>query len=609
MREQVTIGCWAGAWGDSPGAARQILDHPDLDYLVGDHLAEITMALLARARAKDPAAGYIPDVPTTLAPLLGEIAERGIKVVTNGGGLNPAACAQALRTAARAAGLSLRVAHVDGDDITSLLGDLRSRGATDLFTGEPLPEHALTANAYLGARPIATALAAGADIVVTGRCVDSAVVLGPLMHEFAWTDEDYDRLSAGTLVGHIVECGPQSLGGLFTDWESVPGWNDMGYPIAECRADGSAVITKPEGTGGLVTAATVGEQILYEIGDPGAYVMPDVICDWRDVTLVQEGRDRVRVVGARGSAPTDSYKVTVTSLDGFRLMSTVLFAGGDAVGRARRAGEAILTRGERVALAAGHGTLTERSIEVVGSGDLSGEPMRGANEAVLKVAARAADRETLDAIAREFASFGLIAQGMTGLVGGRPKPAPAIRLHHVLARKTDVPVTVVLDDESQPVGITAGTGTVSPTTPLQEGAPSASAENVRAPLRRIAFGRSGDKGNDANIGLIARRPELLPVLREQVTGARVAEVFAPWLNGPVTRWELPGMNAINILLQDVLGGHGGTSSIRYDPQGKSYAAILLDVEVDVPPTLLEEGADDATPQPADRLITSTNRTT
>ena len=586
MKDKVTIGSWAGMWGDSPTIPRQLLDGADLDYLVGDHLAEITMALLARARAEDPAKGFIPDVVRTLTPLLGELHERGVKVVTNGGGLNPAAAADALRAAATDAGVPLRIAHVEGDDLAARAGELRDAGARDMFTGEPLPDAVLTMNAYLGARPIAEALARGADIVVTGRCADSAVVLGPLLHEFGWADDDHDLLSAGSLIGHLVECGPQSLGGLFTDWEDVPGWDDMGYPIVECLPDGTATITKPAGTGGLVTPATVGEQLLYEIGDPGAYVMPDVVCDWRDVTLTQDGPDRVRIAGAKGRPPTDTYKATTTVLDGFRLLAAVLVYGGDATGRARRAGEAVLARGARVGAAEGAGPLTETSVEVVGSGDLTGHP-RTSDEAVVKIGAKSADPNALKILGREMASLGLVVQGMTGIMAGRPKPQPVLRLVHLLVPKTDVPVRVVLDGERSDVAVVPGDGPATGTPTLPEEAPAASAGGTRVPLRRIAWARSGDKGNDANIGLIPRRPEFAEILIEQVTAARVAELFAP--GGEVRRWELPGLHAINILLGDVLGGAGGTSSLRYDPQGKSYGATLLDLEVDVPADMLSDG--------------------
>jgi hypothetical protein len=574
--ERVRIGCWAGFWGDSAAAATQVLAE-DIDYLVGDHLAEITMALLARAREKDPEAGYVPDVVATLTPLLGDLRARGVKVVTNGGGLNPAACADALRSAAASAGIPMCVAAVLGDDVAGHHAALREAGACDMFTGEPLPGTVLTMNAYLGARPIARALELGADIVVTGRCADSAVVLGPLLHEFGWSDGDHDLLSAGTLLGHLVECGPQGVGGLFTDWDTVPGWDDMGYPLLECRPDGTAIISKPDGTGGLVTPATVAEQLLYEIGDPGAYVMPDVVCDWRDVTLVQDGPDRVRVSGARGRAPTTTYKATTTSLDGYRVIATMLFVGADAPGRARRAGEAVLARTARLART----PFAATSVEVAGD---------EATGATVKVAARAATREPLDVLGRELASLALVAQGMTGFFAGRPKPAPVIALTHVLLDKAAVPVTVALDGDTHPVAIAPGVAqTPEPTLEIGTGRGPCGEELVTVPLKRIAHGRSGDKGNHANIGIRARRPELLDTVVDQVTPDRVADVFGAWVGGRVHRWSVPGIDAINLLLEDVLGGQGGTSSLRFDPQGKSYAAMLLTMPVAVPVRLLFEG--------------------
>ncbi len=306
-----------------------------------------------------------------------------------------------------------------------------------MFTGEAIPAGISSMNAYLGARPIARALDAGADIVVTGRCADAAVVLGPLMHEFGWSDDDYDLLSAGSLVGHIIECGPQSVGGIHTDWFAVPGWDDMGYPIADVKADGTAVISKPPSTGGLVTPGTVGEQILYEIGDPGAYIMPDVVCDWREVTLEQVGPDQVAVSGAKGTAATRSYKVTATYQDGFRAMTTAMFAGIDAAARARRAGEALVSRTEMLLAEDGFEPLSESSVEVIGAGDTFGAERRtdAATEAVLKVGVRHPVKEALQIFASEFAPLGLVAQGMTGVFAGRPRVAPVFRVYHLLARE------------------------------------------------------------------------------------------------------------------------------------------------------------------------------
>jgi Acyclic terpene utilisation family protein AtuA len=586
MKDVVRIGCFAAFWGDRPGAIQDILDGAQVDYLVADYLSEITMALLARARAKDPEAGFVADAVATLVPVLAEVAGRGIKVVTNAGALNPAACARALRAAVAEAGLTLRVAAVEGDDLLPRAAEVLAGSPTDMVTGAAVPDGPGSLNAYLGARPIAAALAAGADIVITGRCVDAAVVLGPLMHEFGWKDDEYDLLSAGSLVGHIVECGPQCTGGNVTDWAEVPGWENMGYPVAECFPDGTAVITKPAGTGGLVTPATVGEQVLYEIGDPGAYLMADVTCDWREVTLVQDGPDRVRASGARGRAATTTYKVTATHVVGYRALTTAMFAGAGAAGKARRMAEALLARTARLAESRGLGALSETSIEVVGAGDVLGSGRDDtAAEAVVKIGVAGPDQATLELFSREFAGFALVAQGMTGVFAGRPRVAPAIAVHHLLADKAATPVTVVLDDETFTVEIAPGSPAAVISTPvLDERAPGDTGEDV--PLLRIATGRSGDKGNLANIGLIARGPELAAVLQEQVTAERVAAFFAHVLHGTVRRWAMPGLGAINIVLNEVLGGTGGTSTLRYDPQGKSYAAMLLTMPVRVPKELL-----------------------
>ncbi len=583
MNETVRIGCFAAFWGDTPTAIRSLLDDPGgLDYLVADYLSEITMALLARSRTDDPEGGFVGDFISTIAPVLPEIAERGIKVVCNAGALNPAAAARAVRAACAEAGISLRVASVDGDDLLPRVAEFAD--ARDMATGAEMPANITALTAYLGARPIAAALAAGADVVVTGRCVDSAVVIGPLLHHFGWKDDEYDLLSAASLVGHLVECGPQVTGGNVTDWESVPGWDNMGYPIAECRADGSAIITKPVGTGGLITPLTVAEQLLYEIGDPGAYLLPDVICDWREVRLTQDGEHRVLVTGARGLAPTLTYKATATSVAGYRVLTSAMFAGAGATGKARRMAEGIIARTERLIAAAGFAPLTESSIEVVGSGDLSGGAAGPGDEAVVKIGLKHSEKAALEIFSTEFVSFALVAQGMTGVYAGRPRVAPAIVVNHLLVAKDIVPVRVLVDDTEIPVTIAPGSAAAAaatPTLPENPAAPAA-AGTRRVPLSEIAVARSGDKGNNATIGVIARAPEFAEVLRAQVTAERVAAHLAHLGPGRIRRWDVPGLNAVNILVEEVLGGVGGTSTLRYDPQGKTYGALLLTMPVEIP---------------------------
>ena len=339
------IGGASGFWGDAARATPQLLGVENLDYIVYDYLAEITMSIMARARAKDERTGYALDfVSAAMKPHLGLIAERGIKVISNAGGVNPQACAAALREIIAGQGLELKVACVVGDDLMAEADKLQACGATEMFSGESFPplDKLQSINAYLGAFPIARALELGADIVVTGRCVDSAVTLGACINAFGWGRDDLDLLAMGSLAGHILECGPQATGGNFTDWEQVTGMVNMGYPITEISPDGSFVCTKPEGTGGLVSIGTVAEQMLYEIGDPQAYILPDVVCDFSTATLEQLGDNRVRVAGAIGRPAPDNYKVSATYADQFRGGTYMTFYGIDADRKARALGEAVL---------------------------------------------------------------------------------------------------------------------------------------------------------------------------------------------------------------------------------------------------------------------------
>src|SRR5690606_26186721 len=310
---------------------------------------------------------------------------------------------------------------------------LRERGCSDFYSGAPMPERLVSANAYLGALPVSRALDEGVDIVITGRVVDSAVVLGVLMHEFGWSPTDYDLLAAGSLAGHMIECGCQATGGLYTDWEKVPDWANMGYPVLDCRADGSFIVGKQEGTGGLVAAPAVAEQMLYEIGDPGNYILPDVVCDFTSVQIEQRGEDRVEVTGARGKPPTDQYTVSATYLDGFRSMGPLSVVGFDAVAKARRSGEAILERTRAMFRAEGLEDYSAVSVTVLGTEEEPYGPHAGRHdlrEAVMRIAVRHRQKAALEIFAREIAPAGTSwAPGTTGgLNGGRPGVAPLIRL-------------------------------------------------------------------------------------------------------------------------------------------------------------------------------------
>ncbi|WP_235857838.1 acyclic terpene utilization AtuA family protein [Marimonas lutisalis] len=588
----VRIASASAAWGDTIHAVRQLMAVEGLDYLVGDYLAEVTMAILARKKAASEAGGYIPDWLASVKPVLGEIRARGVKLITNSGGMNPLAAREAFEAMAEAQGLEFKVAVVTGDDLLPREGEIRAEGQHEMFTGAEMPARFASINAYLGAAGIARALDAGADVVITGRVVDSALVLGPLMHEFGWSADDWDKLAQGSLAGHVIECGAQATGGLFTDWQEVAeGWADMGYPVIDCAADGSFEVTKPPATGGLVTPATVGEQIVYEIGDPGAYLLPDVTCDFREVQLEQVGPDRVRVSGARGRAPGPDYKLCGTWMDGYRLITTYMIAGGDAAARGRRMAEALIERTARLIAEQGLAPYRETLVEVIGAGDCYGpahvDPK--AREAVVKIGLRHDDKRALEIFAREFAMPGVsMAQGLTGVFSGRPAPAPVVRVFSLLWPKARTPVQVDVEGQGFAIDVPdlAPARPPAPLPPLNED-PAAEGD-PQVPLCALAWARSGDKGTDANIGVIARRPEFLPRIAAEVTEARVGAWFAHYLEGKVTRFDWPGLNALNFVLSDCLNG-GGSASLRYDPQAKTFGQILLDMPVAVPREWLAPG--------------------
>ncbi len=590
MNERVVrIGGACGFWGDSVLGSVQLARSGIVDYLVFDYLAELTMSLLARARAKDPALGYATDFVDVVKLIAADVGGRGIRLVTNAGGMNPSACAAALRAACTAAGVDLRIATVDGDDVSGLIDGLRDEQVTEMFSGEALPARIVSANAYLGAAGIAAALDAGADIVVTGRVADSALALGILVHEFGWAMDDWDRLASGSLVGHILECGAQATGGLHTDWDKVPDWANIGYPVTECAADGSFVVTKPQGTGGLVNRAVIAEQMLYEVGDPTAYILPDVVADFSQVRIDDVGDNRVAVSPAKGRPAPASYKVSATVADGFRSFATLSVIGIDAGAKAQRMAETILARCRTMFRLRNLPDFRRTDIEILGTEAIYGAQSRaaGAREVVMKLGVEHEDAAALAIFAREIAPAGTsYAPGTTGFAGGRPKPQPVVRLFSLLLDKARLPnVRVTLEGETLTVPIAMGV----PLTPLAAQAPAVVpfAGATRAvPLVRIAYARSGDKGDNANIGIIPRDAAVTEVLRRELTPDRVKAYFAHLVKGEVERFEVPGIGGFNFLLHRALDG-GGMASLRNDPLGKGLAQMLLDIEVEVPVALLE----------------------
>lgn len=600
----VNIGGASGMWGDSALSTPQLLADGRCDYLIYEGLAEITMAILTKARLKDPALGYAHDLITTIGGNLRQMRESDVKVITNAGGINPHAAARRLRDIAASAGIDVHIAAVDGDDLIPYKNQLTALDVREMTLGTSIPDAPVSMNAYLGARPIAAALAAGADVVITGRCADSALALGPLIYEYDWKLDDFDQLSGGSLAGHLIECGPQSTGGLLTDWEDTRSWANSGFPIAMVRADGSFDLTAPEGTDALVDKRTAVEQMLYEIGDPAAYLLPDVVCDWTQVRVEQVGPNRVAVSGACGHAPTPTLKACAQVPDGYRAQVQFFLGGRDADRRGRRAAQDLLTRSRKVFADRGFGEFRNTLIEVIGAEDTYGANARvaRAREVMVRIGLHHDDPAALTAFIREFPSIGLGGPcGIGGMSGGLPKPSPVLRLESFLIPRDQVTAEIHIDghplDPAQWSDVPASrcqalngprgndihidVDTTCPT--------------VELPLIAIAYGRSGDKGDNVNIGIAARHPDFEAVIHAQVTSTLVAEYLAHYGAKQVQRFVLPGTHAVNFLLHQALGG-GGTTSLRSDPQGKAAAQHLLDLPVHVPTTLLQHPSLAAIPE-------------
>jgi hypothetical protein len=598
----VRIANCSGFYGDRAEAAREMVEGGPIDVLTGDYLAELTMLILWKARQKDPAAGYARTFLTQFEQVIGSCLDRGITIVVNAGGLNPAGLADRLRDIAARLGLAPKIAHVEGDDLLGRLGELTDAGhaLAHADTGEPLAKAGVTpvtANAYLGGWGIAAALRAGADVVVCPRVTDASLVVGPAAAWHAWGPGDLDALAGAVVAGHVIECGPQATGGNYPFPGELPDVRYPGFPIAEVAPDGSSVITKHPGTGGLVSVGTVTAQLLYEIAGP-AYANPDVVAHFDTMRLDADGPDRVRISGTRGSTPPEDLKVALNYLGGYRNTMTMVLTGLDIEEKAARA-QAML-----FGLLGGKDRFGEVDVRLIRT-DRPDAPTNEQATAQLRITVMDPDPAK---VGRSF-SGAAIELALASYAGFHTTTPPTPETAYGVYWPTFVPasevqhVAVLPDGTRQVIPPPAASAAV----PADEPTPAAPARRApdhptspapghpttraldhpttRAPLGLVCGARSGDKGGNANVGLWARRPEAYEWLRDHLDVARFKELLPEAADLEVRRYELPNLHALNFVVVGLLG-LGVAASTRPDPQAKGLGEYLRSRYADIPVRLL-----------------------
>jgi hypothetical protein len=588
MPDVLRVANCSGFYGDRLSAAREMVEGGPIDVLTGDWLAELTLFLLWRARQKDPAGGYAATFLKQMEEVLAPALARGIRIVSNAGGLNPAGLARAVRELCARAGVHARVAHVEGDDVLGRLDEWRAAGhpLAHMDTARPLAEaglQPLTANAYLGGWGIAAALARGADVVVCGRVADAALVMGPAAWRFGWDPQDWDRLAGAAAAGHVLECGTQATGGNYAFFGEVPGLERPGFPLAEVHADGTFVVTKHPGTGGLVSVGTVTAQLLYEIEGP-RYATPDVVARFDTLALEQEGPDRVRVHGARGEPAPSTAKVALNLMGGYRNGMTLVLTGLDVDAKA-----ALVERTLRARLPG------VQSLEV----SLVRAPRPDADQsdeasALLRVTVKDPDPRR---VGRAFSSA-VVEMALASYPGFQATAPPGDETPYPVFWPALVPAerisqVVVLDDGTRipvpvPVRGAAPPVPVPVPVPVRNAAPPVHTPPITVPLGALFGARSGDKGGNANVGVWARSAAAHAWLESELTVGRFQQLLPETAPFPVRRYSLPNLRAVNFVIVGLLGD-GALSSARLDPQAKGLGELLRSRVVEVPADLLGAG--------------------
>ena len=574
------IGNCSGFYGDRFDAMREMLEGGELDVLTGDYLAELTMLILFRTRLKDPSGGYATTFLRQLEDCLGMAWEKGVRIVTNAGGLNPAGCAAAIRELAQRLGLTVNVAHVEGDDLLPRLAELRQQGVRmdNLDTGAPLAADPLSANAYLGGWGIAAALDAGAHVVVTGRVTDAALVIGPAAWWHQWTRDAWDQLAGALVTGHILECGAQATGGNYSFFTEIPDLEHPGFPLAEVAEDGSSVITKHPGTGGAVTVGTVTAQLLYEIGSP-LYLNPDVTADFGTIELRQDGPDRVRVSGVRGLPPPPTTKVSLNLVGGYRNSMAFLLTGLDIEAKAD------LVRRQLAPALDGLRDVTWSLARTDREDPATNEQA----VATLRLTVKDADDKR---IGRTF-SNAAVELALASYPGCTLTSPPGAATMYGVYWPATVPTEVIRQEAVLPDGTRRPIGPPPQTTeapapqaPRRPAAASISGGTLRAPLGTVAGARSGDKGGNANIGVWTESDASYGWLARGLTVDKLRELLPETADLRIDRHELPNIRALNFVVHGLLG-EGVAAGTRQDPQAKGLGEWLRARYVNIPLALLE----------------------
>ncbi len=596
----IRIGNAGGYWGDDPHALKRQVEGGHLDYITMDFLAEVTMSIMQKQRSKNPSAGYARDFLVMLEPVLVQVLKQKTKIITNAGGVNPLALAGAIEALGAKLGVTPKIAVVHGDDILSDIPELQKKGAAfknmeNNSSFDVVDGRIESANIYFGATAVVEALKWNPDIIITGRVTDTGITVAPMIFEFGWDAKDWNKVASGMVAGHMLECGCQITGGNFSDWTKVTNFHEIGYPIAEVYPDGSFILTKHEGTGGLVSLDTVREQLFYEMGNPKAYITPDVIVDFSSIEIAPDGPNRVKVSHVNGHEPTPFYKVSMAYRDGYKATGSIMISGPNARAKAETFSQIFWKRLSP--------NFLETSTEFIGWNSCHrslGHQEEG-NEILLRLSARAVDESSLQAFGKMIPSLILSGPPGVAVIGGVPKPQEVVSYWPALMNKELVHPKISLWQNQKVVESKTVTSTplgnfTPPADDVQTASsPNASvatviAENTKSknvPLYAIALARSGDKGDMANIGVLARSPLAYKFICETLSAQTVKNWFQELCKGKVTRYRLDKLQGLNFLLDEALGG-GGTMTLRTDAQGKTFSQALLRQRVAIPDAVLED---------------------